>query len=113
GALDRRFGKQRAGRRVVEPRQLGELWRSQGVPRGKLGLAAGLRELVPGADGEAIVAAVDAIAHLGAQFARDRALVLDGEIRDAAPRIEPVGRRKRRGRADVEAGAAWAGMGGR
>ena len=32
--------------------------------------------------------------------------VLDREIGDAAPRIEPVGRRKRRRRADVEAGAA-------
>ena len=65
----------------------------------------GLRELVPGADGEAIVAAVDAVADRVAEFARDRALVLDGKIGDAAPRIELVGRGKCRGRADVEAGA--------
>ena len=48
----------------------------------------------------------------GAQFARDRALVLDGQIGNAAPRIEPVGRGKRRGRADVEAGAAGAAVSG-
>ena len=74
------------------------------VARGELGLAAGLRELVPRADREAIVAAVDAVADQRAQLARDRALVLDGEVGDAAPRIEPVGRRetprsgRRRGR---------------
>ncbi len=45
---------------------------------------------------------------LRAQFARDRALVLDGQIRNAAPRIELVGRGERRGRADVETGAARA-----
>ena len=32
-------------------------------------------------------------------------LVLDRQIRDAAPRIEPVGRRKRRGRTGIQAGA--------
>ena len=68
--------------------------RPQRVARGELRLAAGLRELVPRAHRQAIVAAVDAVAHRGAQLARDRALVLDGEIGDAAPRIEPVGRRE-------------------
>ena len=37
-------------------------------------------------------------------------LVLDRQIGDAAPRIEPVGRGKRRGRADVEAAPAGAAM---
>ena len=61
------------------------------------------RELVPRADGEAIVAAIDAVADRGAELARDRALVLDGQVGDAAPRIELVGRREGVGRADVEA----------
>jgi hypothetical protein len=34
--------------------------------------------------------------------------MLDGEIGDAAARIEPVGGRERRGRANVEAGPAAA-----
>jgi hypothetical protein len=45
-----------------------------------------------------------------AEFARDRSLVLDGEVGDAAPRIELVGRRKGVRRAGVEAGAARAAM---
>ena len=45
-----------------------------------------------------------------AELVRDRPLVLDGEVGDAAPRIEPVGRREGVGRADVEAGAAGAAM---
>jgi hypothetical protein len=36
--------------------------------------------------------------------------VLDGEVGNAAPRIEPIGRRERRGRANVEAGLAGAAM---
>ena len=40
----------------------------------------------------------------------DRSLVLDGEVGDAASRIEPVRRRECRRRADVEAGAAGAAM---
>ena len=104
GALHRRFGEQRAERRIVEPRELGEPRRAQRLARRKLRLAPGLRELVPRADREAIVAAIDAVAHQRAQLARDRTLVLDRQVRDAAPRIEPVGRGKRIGRADVEAG---------
>ena len=73
-------------------------------------LAARLRELVPRADRKAVVAAIDAVADRAPELPRDRPLVLDGEIGDAAPRIEPVGRRKGLGRADVEAGAAGAAM---
>src|SRR6185312_17181056 len=65
---------------------------------------------VPGADREAIVAAIDAVAHGHAEFLGDMALVLDGEIGDAAPRIEPVGRRKGLCRADIETVAAAAAM---
>ena len=45
-----------------------------------------------------------------AKFVRDRALVLDRQIRNAAPRIELVGRGERRGRADLLAGIAGAAM---
>ena len=83
-------------RRVVEPGQFGERRRAQRRARRKLRLAAGVREFVPRADRQAIVAAVDAVAHQRPQLARDRALVLDGEIGDAAPRIEPIGRRETR-----------------
>src|SRR5262249_60426701 len=76
------------------------------VARGELRLAANLRVFVPGAHREAVVAAVDAVTHEGTQLAWDRALVLDGEVGDAAPRIEAVGRGECRGRAHVEAGAA-------
>jgi len=48
-----------------------------------------LRELVPGADREAIVAAIDPVADRLAEFARNRALVFDGEIGNAAAGIEP------------------------
>ena len=78
--------------------------------RCELRLAAGVGELVPRADREAVVAAVDAVADPAAQFARDRAFVLDGEVGDAAPGVEPVGRRKGAGRADVEAGPAGSAM---
>ena len=93
-ALDRRFGESRAERGIVEPRQIGERGRAQFVARGEFGFAAGLRELVPRADREAIVAAIDAVADRFAKLVRDRALVLDGEIGNAAPRIELVGRRE-------------------
>jgi hypothetical protein len=42
------------------------------------------RELVPGADGEAVVAAVDPVAEQRAKLGVDRAVVLDGEVGDAA-----------------------------
>ena len=44
----------------------------------------------------------------GRSSTRDHPLVLDRQIRDAAPRIEPVGRRKRRRRAGIEAAPAGA-----
>ena len=69
---------------------------------------AGLCELVPRADRQAIVAAIDAISDRFAEFARDRSLVFDGEVGNAAPRIELVGRGEGGGRADVEASPARA-----
>jgi hypothetical protein len=105
-ALDRRFCKSRAKRRVIETHEFRKRGRTQIFACGEFCFAPGLREFVPGADREAIVAAIDAVANGLAEFVRDRALVFDGEIGNAASRIELVGRRKRRGRADVEAGPA-------
>ena len=109
GALDRRAGEPRAERRIVEA---GEVRRAA-APRDRRAARSfasrpGLRELVPGADGQAIVAAEDPVADARPQLRRDMALVLDGQVGDAAPRIEPIGRRKGVGRADVEAAPAGA-----
>jgi hypothetical protein len=84
------------------------LRRAQRLATAKLCLAAGLRKLVPWADREAIIAAVDAVAYRGTQLVRNRPFVLNGQIRNAAPRIEPIGRRERVGRAHVEAGLTCA-----
>ena len=79
---------------IVKPGQFGERRRAQSGARRKLRLAAGLREFVPRTNRQAIVAAIDAVAHHRTQLARDRAFVLDREIGDAAPRIEAIGRGK-------------------
>ena len=68
------------------------------------------REFVPGTDGEAVVAAEDTVAHRFAILGRDMPFMLDGEVGDAGPRIELVGRDERIGRAYVEAAAAGAAM---
>jgi peptide-methionine (S)-S-oxide reductase len=74
------------------------------VARGVAQVARADGELVPRADRQAIVAAIDAVAHLGAQVLGHRALVLDRQVGNAAPRIQPVGRGKGIGRADIQAG---------
>ena len=109
-AFDRTFGEQNAESGIVEPGQFGKLRRVQCGARGKLRFTPGLREFVPRANRQAIVAAIDAVAEQRTQFARDRSLVLDSEIRDAAPRIETIRCGKRVSWTDVEAGAATAAM---
>src|SRR6185437_15398336 len=86
---------------IVEPRQLGEAWRREIGAGAKLVVRRGAGEAVPRADREAIVAAIDPVAHQRAQLVRDRAVVLDGEIGDAARRIEPIGCREGVRRADL------------
>ncbi len=110
GALHRRFGEQRAERRVIEPRKIGEPRRAQFLSGHELRLAGGFGEFVPGTHREAIVAAEDAVADGRTQLARDRPFVLDRQIGDAASRIEPVRRRERGGRTNIEAGTAAAAM---
>ena len=103
--------KQRPKGGIVKAKQIGDFRRDE-VRRAPAAWLRGrnCREFVPRAGGEAIVAAIDAVADGGAEFARDMALVLDRQIGDAAARIEHVGMRKRIGRAGVETGAALAAM---
>src|SRR5262249_56778682 len=93
-ALDRALREQCAEARVVEAGEFAEMRRAQRGPRRKLCFAAGVGEFVPWANRQAIVAAVDSVAHERPQVARDRTFVLDGEIRDAAARIETIRSRK-------------------
>ena len=72
-----------------------------------------LREFVPRADREAIIAAIGPVADRRAQIDGDHPLMLDCQIRNAPPGIEPVRRGKRRRRASIEAAAARPAMVGR
>ena len=58
----------------------------------------------------AVVAAVDAVAHGRAQRFGNVAIVFDGEVADAAPRVQPIGRHDGAGGAGADAGAAAAAM---
>jgi hypothetical protein len=78
------------------------------VAGAEIGFVGFLRELVPGAYQLAVVAAEDAVADQGPQFLVDRALVLNGEIADAAARVEPVGGGDGTRRANVDTAAAGA-----
>src|SRR6185295_14689913 len=79
-------------------------------PGMKLRFVRRLREFVPRAYGQAVVAAIDAVSDCLAKFARDVSLVLDREIGDAAARIEFIGRGKRVRRTDVETAPALPAM---
>ena len=67
-------------------------------------------ELVPRTGRKAVVAAVNAVAEQPPQLFVHRPRVFDCQIGNAAPRIEPVGRREGRRGAGVEAGPARAAM---
>ena len=104
--LDRRAGKEGAEAGIVEPAEVVQRRRLEIGAGGEFHLPARFGELVPRADGQAVVASVDSVSHLRPERPIDRPLVLDREVGDAAPCIQPVGRRESLGRADVEAGAA-------
>src|ERR1700690_2971886 len=93
-SLDWSAGEARAKARVIECGEFGQRRRRQVVTRGELRFAADARELVPRADREAIVTTVNAVADQGPELRRNRPLVLDRQIRNAAPRIEFIGRGK-------------------
>src|SRR5256885_7162493 len=69
------------------------------------------RELVPRTHQLAVVTAVDAIADRLAQLDRNGAVVLDGEIGNAAPRIQPPRGDDRTGGAGRDTGLAAAAVG--
>src|SRR5512135_2407657 len=64
------------------------------------------RKTIPGADQLAVVATVDAVADQLPQLLRNGALVLDREVGDAAPGVEPVRGGDRLRRADVDTASA-------
>ena len=67
----------------------------------KILLRRQLGVLVPGADGLTVIATIDAIADSRSQRGRDRALELDGEIGNTAPRIQLIRR---------DDGTRWTGL---
>src|SRR3974377_1092636 len=89
-------------------KQLGERRGIQVMTHLEIRVAGGARELVPRTHQLAVIAAEDAIADPLAQLHRDRAVVLDGEIGNAAARIEAPGRndRPRRAGGDARLGGA-------
>lgn len=72
------------------------------------GFAAEFGEFVPGADVEAVVAAVDAVTDEGAEVFGDGAFVLDGEVGNAAWGVDVVGAGDGVGGAGGHAGGAFA-----
>ena len=78
----------------------------------ELHFAASLSKLVPRTDRQTIVAAVNAVPHRDAELMRDLPLMLDGEVGNTAPRIEPVRRWERPSRAGIQAAAAGTAMTG-
>ena len=88
--------------RIIKANEIGETRRAQRVARRKLGLASLARKLVPRADRKAVVAAEDAVAHRGTQFAGNRPFVLDGEVGNAPSCVELVRRRESRSWANIE-----------
>src|SRR3990172_5332157 len=73
-------------------------------------LECGLRKDSPRAHQLTVVAAVDAVADQRAQFNRDATLEFDGEIGNAAARIQPVRCNDRLGRARIDTAHAGATM---
>jgi hypothetical protein len=67
-------------------------------------------KFIPRTDGQTIVAAIDAIANRGPKFFRDRSLMFNCQIGNAAPGIELVRRCKGLGRTSGLAGGAAATM---
>ena len=102
-AFDRALGEQGAERGVIQRRQLSQCRAAQGVARMQGRFLGDGRELVPGADGETIITAVDAVAERLTEFQRDWPGVLDGQVGDTAARIELIGREEGARRADVQA----------
>src|SRR5579885_1202008 len=104
--LNRAARKQRPEGGFIKAKEGCEPGSTKAVARLQFGLTRLRREFVPGADGKAVVAAKDPVAHKGPQLAADVALMLDRQIRDAPAGIEDIRARESPRRAHVEAFAA-------
>lgn len=78
------------------------------MARRKIAFTGGLGVTVPGADQLAIIAAENPVAHGLAEFQRNGAARLDGEITDTAPRVELIGCDDGARRANINTGTATA-----
>src|SRR5687768_2537424 len=98
-------------RRIGEPcRRWSNSSSVQAVTGLKILFPRRLGEAIPGTDQLAVVAAVDPVADQRPQLLGDGALVLDGEVGDAAAGIQLVGAADRLCRADVDAAFAGSTM---
>src|SRR5438046_1261933 len=91
--------------------QLRQRRRIQAMAHLEIRVRGRARELVPRTHQLAVVTAVDAIADRLAQLNRNGAVVLDGEVGDAAPRVQPPGGDDRTGGAGGDARLAAAAVG--
>src|SRR5690606_7963567 len=105
-APDRRAGQARLEVLGAPREKLDEPCPVEALAGGKVAERSRTREAVPRTGELAVVAAVDPVADRRAQRFGNRTLVLDGEVRDAAPRVQPVGRDDRAGGAGVDAAGA-------
>src|SRR5262249_31968969 len=110
GALDWRAAEAGAERCLVELEQFRKRRIVALRPDREPWLVRDAGELGPGAYGQKIVAAEDAVAHGRAELRRDVPFMLDGEVGDAGPRIELIWRQKRIGRTHFEAAPARTAM---
>src|SRR5665213_339797 len=92
--------------RFAPGKQLRELPVIEAVPHGEVPLGGGTGEFIPRARELAVIAAVDAIADRAAKLQGYGAVELDGEVGNAAPRVETIGRNDGAGVAGGHAGAA-------
>src|SRR5580693_2760856 len=83
----------------------------QSMPDRKILLRRGPRELIPRTDQLAVIASVNAIADRAAKFLRNTAGQLNGQVGDAAARIETIGRDDGARRAGGNTSAARAAVG--
>src|SRR5687768_7844318 len=107
-AADRRAAQALVELRLGPGEELHQRGAIEAVARGEVRFAARAGKAVPRAHQLAVVAAVYAVADERAQRFRDGALVLDGEIGDAAPGLELVRAADCLRRADVDAPLAGA-----
>ena len=92
GPRDRRSRKSRPESRFVQRQQFHQLRRFQSGPAMLRHHRTRPRKTIPRADGQTIVAPENPVAYSRAQFHRDGPFQLDGQIRNAAARVQLEGR---------------------